>query len=240
MLRRGEPGAKPGGGGANIASNGNGSHILYLRDLLCGEATEIAHLEDAGLARVHFFKRVESVVNLDDAGVGAVGDVHGVIERKGALFSAALLGVYFTNEVNQDLAHEAGGNVVEVGTVDPIGLILADETKEGFVDQFGGADFGAAFAGKAGAGEDTKFGIDEGSEFAEDGFVAGPPLAQKLRDLAGSRLWFHQLEHIEFREVWGEQGAQLCEEHPAVRNPPGAGGLRVVPWNRGRRYRLMR
>ena len=40
------------------------------------------------------------------------------------------------------MPHKPGGDVVEMGAVGPIELILADEAEEGFVDEFGGAQFG--------------------------------------------------------------------------------------------------
>ena len=107
--------------------------------------------------------------------------------RRGEPGGGALQGVGFADKIDQDLPHKPGGDVVEMGTAGPIGLILADEAEEGFVNEFGGAKFGTAIivearTGETGTGEAAEFAVDEGGEGLKGGLVAGAPLVEEERE----------------------------------------------------------
>jgi len=67
--------------------------------------------------------------------------------------------------VDQDLAHEAGGDSVEVGSILPFDFGSAGQTEEGFVHQGGGLQrVIAAFVAHAAARNAVQFIVSGGDE----------------------------------------------------------------------------
>ncbi len=178
--------AEPGFGGTEVAGDGDGGDAEDFGDFVGGHAAEVAHFNGLGFAFVEASEGDEGVIKGEEGDSLRGGEVIEAIEADGTAALAAFEGEAFPGKVDENLAHETGGDVVEVGAVDPIGLTLLGEAEEGFVDEFGGGEVAVAADGEAGAGELAEFGVDQIGQFGGGDSVAGAPAAEELGHRAGS------------------------------------------------------
>lgn len=176
-----ELGTKPSHGSADIASYGDDGYVEHFRDFFGIHSNEEAQFEDTGLAFVELFEPGEGIVDVEDIDgiVADAGDGDG-FEGDGRGSTTALLAALFADVIDEHLAHDPGGNVIELGAMIPIGLVLPSHAEEGFVDEFRGAEdlLRVTAALEVTAGEFTQFGIDERDQAIHCAGVTLFPLAQ--------------------------------------------------------------
>ena len=177
-------------GHAEIAADGGDGGVDDFGGVFEGEAGEEAEFDDAGLAGVEFFEGVEGGVEGEDVCIRWLGDGElggfGEGDAEGAV--AAFGGLGFAGGLDENAAHESGGDAEEVGAVLPLVGLPFDEAEEGFVDEGGGLeDVAGAFAGEVVLGEGVEFAVDEGGEAGEGVGVALAPGGEDARDVGGSR-----------------------------------------------------
>lgn len=155
------------------------------------------HLDEAGFLRVEAFQRVESVVEGEQADRLFNDLVDGVVEGKLRSVTAALSRCARAGMVNEDLAHEAGGDGQKVGAAGVDVLALVDDAGVKLADQGGGLKGVAVkFAARLGFGDFVQFRVDVGEDAVEGGFVAAGEVLEFCGD--GRRL-LHELlfpDHI--------------------------------------------
>ena len=153
-------------------------------DLGDGKAAEVAKLDDAGLAGVLCGETGEGLIDGGDF-VEAVGGNGEVVVHLDALKAAgAAFGVVLAGIVDEDLAHDVGGEADEVGAVVPVN-VFAGEADIGFVDEGGGLEgVVGALAAHIGLCEAVELGIDEREEAVGGGGVAGMHGFEELGDVA--------------------------------------------------------
>lgn len=119
------------------------------------------------------------VENVDGI-VADAGDGNG-FEGNGRGSAAAFLATLFADVIDEDLAHDSCGDVVELGAMIPIGLILTGHAEEGFVDEFGRAKdlLNIATALQVATGKFPQFWINEGHQALHGVRVALFPEAQQ-------------------------------------------------------------
>jgi hypothetical protein len=87
--------------------------------------------------------------------------------------SGAALGVMLAGVVNEDLAHDVGGEANEVSAVGPVD-VFAGEADISFVDEGGGLEgVAGALATHVGLGEAVKLGVNEREQAVGGGGIAG-------------------------------------------------------------------
>lgn len=160
-----ELGAEPRHRGADVAGDGDGGNAENFRYFFGIHSNKESEFEDAGFAFVELFEPGEGFVDIDNIdGVFAnAGDGNG-FEGDGGGSTAALLAAEFADVIDQDLTHDSGGNIEELGAMTEIGLVLAGQAEEGLVDEFGGAEdfLRVAAASEVASSEAAQFGIDNG------------------------------------------------------------------------------
>jgi len=158
----GELGVKPGAGGSPFAFDGGGGDAHDFGHLVGGEATEEAEFDDLALARVEFFEFLEGIVE-GDQGHFLLGEIiDGFFEGELVGGAAALLGVVGAGVLDEDAAHQLGGDAEEMGAVFPIDAGLIDQLEVGLVDEGGGLECViGALAAHVGTGDAAEFVVDE-------------------------------------------------------------------------------
>jgi hypothetical protein len=161
LLAEAELGAEPGAGEGPFALDGAGGDLEDLGAFFDREAAEEAELDDTGGAFVGFGEAGEGFVELHDLAAAAGGEDDGLVEGQEVEAAAAFAGDVFAGVVDEDAAHDAGGDGVEVRAVLPVGDLQVDELEVGLVDE-GGCLEGvvAFFAAHVAAGDDVKFVVD--------------------------------------------------------------------------------
>src|SRR5215471_13955613 len=106
-------------------------------DLFYGQTGEILQLDDAGLLGVELRETVQGIVQQEqiDVLLWRDGDVD---QGRWLGWPPALCGVLSAGAVNQDPAHEFGGDRKEVCTILPANLALTYQSEVGFINQSGG------------------------------------------------------------------------------------------------------
>lgn len=191
VFLRGEFAMEPGFGEALFAADGGDGDAEGAGGFVDTEAAEEAEFDDLGFAGIDLFELGECVAKCDDFGAFLRGEADGVLDGDGVGAGAAFLAEVAAGVVDEDLAHETGGDAIEVGAGFPIRLAGAGETEPGFMNEGGGLEgFGGAFAGEVTAGEAAQLLIDEGREHrlrvaaailpfneqTSDGILAGHPV----------------------------------------------------------------
>lgn len=107
---------------------------------------------------------------------------------------AAFGGAFAAGVVDEDPAHEAGGEAEEVAAVFEAEFALFEEAEVELIDESGGLHEAAgAFAAAEGGGDVAEAGVDLFEEGREGGLVTGFPLTQQERDVAG--MWLSLSSH---------------------------------------------
>lgn len=171
-----------------VAFDGAGRDVEEGGNLFDGEAAEVAQLDDLALAGVEVFEAEEGFIEEDDVVEFFGGDGEVVVELDALEVAIALQGVVGAGVVDQDAAHDVGGDGDEVLAVVPLG-VFAGEAEVGFVDEGGGLEgVVGALAAHVGGGEAMEFGVDEGKEFLSGVGVAFGHLVEEQRDFAWVRV----------------------------------------------------
>jgi hypothetical protein len=161
---------EPHAGERPVALDGAGSDAEDRGDLFDGEATEVAHLDDLGLARVELLEAGEGIFKKEDLGGSFLGDGEAFVEVDADLFASAHGGVALAGVVDEDAAHDVGGEADEVSVVLPLDIFLLGDTEVGLVDEGGGLEsVVAALAAHIALGEAVELGVDEGEELVGGG-----------------------------------------------------------------------
>lgn len=117
----------------NTAIDGCGRDAEGLGGFVDGEAAEEAELYDAALLGIAAGEPGERGVEFEEVKGRARGGVAILVELN-LVAGRAFDGAVRAGVVDEDLAHEAGGDGDEVGAVLRRGRLLIDEAKVGFVD----------------------------------------------------------------------------------------------------------
>lgn len=160
------------------------------------EATEVAELDEAGLAGVLLLELVEGEVEIDEQGVGRgvgrgrFGDgLDGEFEMGGALGGFAGAGM-----IDEDATDHVGGDGEEVGAAGVGGTALINEAEVGFMNKDGGLDGEVGIlTGELTARDGAQLIVDDGHEALEGGGITVAPGVEKLGNVLGAR---HSLQSI--------------------------------------------
>jgi len=173
-----------GAGGGPIAFDGAGGDGEGFGGLLNGEAGEDAEFDDGGLLGVELGEGAKRIVDGFDGNALGLEGGDGFIEGGKGEAVAALGGGAGAGMIDEDAAHEGGGEGEEVGAALPIDAVVADEFEPGLVDEGGGLEgVAGSFVLKVVSGEAAEFVVGEGSEFVESGGFAGAPSEEQLGEL---------------------------------------------------------
>jgi hypothetical protein len=131
-------------------------------DLFNGEAGEVAELDDASLAGVFLGEAAKGFVEGEDFFGAFVREGETFFEVDALEVTAAHLGFVGAGAVDEDTAHDVGGDTDEVFAILPVDVLFG-EAEVGFVDEGGGLEgVVAALAAHVGGGDAMEFGVDEG------------------------------------------------------------------------------
>src|SRR5215469_12487745 len=170
-----------------VALDGARSDAEDARHFLYGEATEVTHLDDLGLAGVELFEAREGFFEKQELGGALFGDSDSFIEVNANLLAATHGGVVLAGVIDEDAAHHVGGKADEVCVVLPLDVLLLGDSKVGLVDKGGGLEsMVAPFAAHVAFGEAVELGVDERQELVGGSLVPAIHRLQQKRDFAGS------------------------------------------------------
>jgi hypothetical protein len=159
-------------------------------DLFDGKSTEVAQLDDAGLARIVGGEASEGLIDTGDFIEPAGGDGEVVVHLDAVEAAGAAFRIVAARVVHQDLAHGVSGEADEVGAVIPVD-VFAGQAEIGLVDERGGLErVVGALAAHVGPGEAVELRVDEREQAVGGGGVAIVHGFEKLGDFAG-RIGFH-------------------------------------------------
>ena len=182
---------EPGFGEALFASDGGNGDVEGEGGFIEGEAAEEAEFDDFGFAGVLEGEGVEGVVEGFEVTATGGGEADDFVEAEFFRAGAAFDAVAFADLIDEDLAHEMGGDAEEVGAAFPVGESLGDEAEVGFVDERGGLEGGhVALTAEVTIGQAVEFLIDERCQEIEGGFIAALPIDEKLSNGRGSRIFW--------------------------------------------------
>ena len=95
--------------------------------------------------------------------------------------------------VDQDPAHQLGGDAEEVRAALPVDLSLPGELEEGLVDERGRLEgVIAPLPGKIPGRERVQLVVHEGDQAFQGRAAAGLPLPQQASDIRSGRLFLHR------------------------------------------------
>ena len=125
-----------------------------------GEAAEVAEFDDVGLAGIELGEAGEGGVEEGEVDIGRGG-----VESRSGLFDDADRDGAAAGFIDEDAAHEEGGDSEEVGAAFPLDGGLVEKAEVRFVDEGGGLERCAGrVAAHVRAGEAVEVVIDEGRE----------------------------------------------------------------------------
>lgn len=155
------------------------------------QAAEITELDDAGLERVEPFELFEGEMEIEDIdrGFGSGGAV-GFDAEGGA--GAALFGAAGAGVIDENAAHEEGGEGEEVGAIFPVAVGSADEAHESLVDERGGLEgVAGALVAEVVCRDAVKFRVSRLQQAVQGGGIAFAPGADELGQVGhrGCRHW---------------------------------------------------
>lgn len=196
-----------------------------------GEASEVVHLDEAGLAGGAFFEGLEGFVEFEYDGRPGKGGVARLVDVQFGCAPAALEGIVRAGVIDEDLAHELGGDAEKVGAIAIVGLILADHARVDLVDEGGGLEcMAGAFATKLAVGEAAQLIVNEGDQLVERGLLTVGELVQETRD--GMRIGRQWGEYT--KRAMGEPREDAPGEREDDRQTPGAGERQRFGYQRAR------
>lgn len=153
-----EPGARH----APLALDGGGRDAHDFGGLFDGESTEEAEFDELGLVGIEGLEAVECFVEFVEGDFGNRGDTDVVFDGKDLRIAATFLGALVAGVIDEDAAHELGGDTEEVGPALPVNACLIDQLHVRFVDERRGLQsMIGAFAAHVVGGDASQFGIDD-------------------------------------------------------------------------------
>ena len=154
---------EPGAGDFPVAHDGIGGDFHHLGGFFDAEPAEEAEFDDAGLSRIDLGEGVERVVEGDEFARFHLRDVERLGEIEGLGFGATLGRDAAAGAVEQDAAHEGGGDGEEVRPMLPVQLARVHQAEIGFVNEIGALEAmaGALVLEQAGS-HAAEFAIDAG------------------------------------------------------------------------------
>ena len=171
--------------------------------LFDGEAEEKAELDHTALAGVERFELAEDAVEVEGGGGVELGPGH-VVFKRDRLAAVAFVALLGARVVDQDAAHETGGEAVEVLAIFKVELALADKLEEELIDDAGGLEQVAlGFALHEGAGDLTQLGVQQLEKMVGVELLTAAPLAEQRRDV------FRRLQCSYFRPETPGNGKRL-------------------------------
>jgi hypothetical protein len=217
---------------AQIAVDGGLGGVEELGCFFGSEAEEETQLDHAAFLGVDFFEFFEDAIEVDHFGVAGVDPGELFMEGDGNS-AITFLTAFGAGVVDEDAAHEAGGEGIEVFAVFEFEGALANEFEEELVDDGGGLEHAlGALAAEEGAGDDAELGVDHFEQgFDRRGF-AFTPLVQKHSDLTWVRQGCSPLEGARTvyteREIWSRchfwSSEVLCRKQMFAGKVAGGGG----------------
>lgn len=190
---------EPDSGESPIALNGAWSDADDGANLLHGETAEVSELDDFGLAGILLLEPGERFIEQRDLVETLGRDGELVLQLDAFHLSAALIGVAGAGVVDEDAAHDVGGEADEMGAVVPVDVLL-DQAEVGFIDQ-GGRLQGVvgALAAHAGVRDAMQLCVDERQELLGRCSIAGMHGFEEPRGL--SSIVVHE-------KTWGWAGVE--------------------------------
>lgn len=157
--------------------------------LFQSEAAEEAHFDGGALLLVELGECGEGVIEGDNLDTFARGNMEAFVEGESFHGSAALFAVFGAGVIDQDAAHDLGGDAVEVGAVLPADVALVHQFEEGFMDDPGALQgVAGALTAEIGAGEPVQLGVDQRHQLVEGRAVAVAPADEQGAHVVGRRL----------------------------------------------------
>lgn len=162
-----------------VAADGGDGDIEEGGDFGDAEAREVAEFDDAGEAGLDGGEFAEGVVE-DEEVFGVVGVVDGgFVEGEGRGSTAAFGGLDGAGMIDEDLAHDLGGEGEEAFAVFELGVVVADEAEPELIDEGGGLEgVIGAFAAEVSVGEFAEFVVDECGDGIEGLLIALAPTVE--------------------------------------------------------------
>ncbi len=147
---------------------------------MLGVAGEELHFDDAALAWVEGFEAMESLIDGEDVGVGDGSGV-GFAEFEVGGAGAAACSETGAGVVDEDVAHDGGGEGEELGAGGEVHIAGAEEADAGFVDEGRGLKSDIrGFVTESPAGEGAEFVVDVVEEQIAGGGIAGAPAVEQV------------------------------------------------------------
>lgn len=172
-----------------VALHGPWGHTEDGGNLILGEATEEAHLDDAALARVPLSQTVESGVDGEDFVEAVLGDGEDIDELDSDASAFAPGGLAHAGVVDEDAAHGLGGDGEEVGAIFPVKRLPAHELQVGLVDEGSGLkSVTGPLSAEVTGGEALQLRIDDIEQGRTGVEVTGAQIGEEASDLAGGFL----------------------------------------------------
>ena len=156
---------EPGAGHAPFAFDGGGGDAHDFGGFFHGESAEESEFDQFGLIGVQCLEPIQRFVEFVKGDFRDGGDADGVFNGQNLGVPAAFLRALVAGVINQDAAHELGGDAEEVGAALPINAGLIHQLHVGFVDQRRRLQrMVPAFAAHVVGGDAAQFGVHDREE----------------------------------------------------------------------------
>lgn len=169
-----------------VALDRAGSDAECSRQLLDGEAAEVAELDDLCLARTFFAKLFQGSIKEEDLIEAVGGDSEVIVHFNAIKAAGAAFGVMLARVIDEDASHNVRGETDEMATILEIDVV-ADEAHVGLINKSGCLkSVIGAFAAHVCGGNAMQLGVDEGKQIAGGVIVACAHGLKETRDFAGA------------------------------------------------------
>ncbi len=129
---------EPGFGHSPFPFDGGGGQTDDFGHLFDGEAAKEAEFDDFGLVGVELVEAIKGLVEFVEGDGWSGGEADRVVEGDLLGVAASFQGILGASVIDEDAAHELGGDAEEMGAVLPGDAGLIDELHVGLVDEGGG------------------------------------------------------------------------------------------------------
>ncbi len=143
-----------------------------------GEAAEIEKFDEIGFARIDPGEVLEGFIEIDQALPGVWRDEDGILEGDFGDGAAPFFTAIGASVIDQDLAHDAGGDGEEMDAVLPVEA-GAEDFEIGFVNETGCVEGAFVLAAQAAMGEGAELRVNDGDQLVVSGGVARAPGAKE-------------------------------------------------------------
>lgn len=171
---------QPALGKGPVAFDSGAGDVQGRGDFMLRKTGEELHLDDAGLAGVDGLQPRERLIDGQDVGIG-VDHSGGVSELDLQGSAAAALGEAGARVVDENVAHDGGGDGEKVAAVADLDRRLAEEPDVDFMNQRRGLErVGVLFAGQSSLGENPQLFVNLRDEQVAGGGIALAPAADQF------------------------------------------------------------